>query len=760
MKTTVSCHIGQRSSYVRGVYMPAILVLTILCTILPHTLRASSVHVVELIPLYDEGSRFLAGDGKLMIGVPPDYSKGAYWSAATGIVSLGEEWFPIAISRDASAIVGRPSSGRSYGFLWSQSHGLSTFDDEVNITGHFPWVISGDGNVVFGGMCWEPNHREYVYRWTTAGGFERLGEPCWHKMYCTNTDGTLAAGENWMWTRTGGWRLLPMWPNLDEATVRDMTPDGSVMVGRMDRQAVRWTAEGIEDLGIRGEAQSVSADGSVIVGVIFPDRYQLFIWRQGEVVRDLEDYLEIDLGIDLTAWDLRGLVNLSDDATVIAAFAVEEATQAECMLVIKMDVDTDGDGLLDTWETEGLDINEDGTVDLDLPALGADVDHKDLFVEVDRMVGVPFSRDALDIVRTAFANAPINNPDGLPGIDLHIQVDDTVPFQETIDDGFADLNNIKATYWGTAAERTPSPNRDHVLTAKKRAFRYCLFANKFAPSNAVGLAEMPGNDLSVAFGGIPAAERTDHEMAVTFMHELGHNLGLNEGGGDAILFKPNHVSVMNYGFTEFQEDSTGDLLSPDYSREVMPSLDESNLDENVGIVSAVTPDVLTFYGLTDPNGVHQGIQRVPLNTQPFDWNNNLDFSETGVALDLNWLYPSDPGYNPPTPGQLLNGHDDWANLELPIGTTGAFADRVVANLEPVPMTVEVRQWLREQVPHIPMLADLNDDRRIDMEDFAAFAAYWQEEDCGDCGNADFTDDDSVTILDLSILAQRWLIGIK
>ncbi len=429
------------------------------------------------------------------------------------------------------------------------------------------------------------------------------------------------------------------------------------------------------------------------------------------------------------------------------------------MLVIEMDVDTDGDGLLDSWETDGLDIDDDGTVDLDLSALGADPKHKDLFVEVDRMAGVPFSEDALDMVRTAFANAPVGNPDELNGIDLHIQVDDTVPFRETIDDRFVDFNNIKIQYWGTAAERTHPTNADNILDAKKRAFRYCLFANRF-DCGAAGLGEMRGNDFAVALGGLHPNLQTDHEMAVTFMHELGHNLGLDEGGGDPNLFKPNHVSVMNYGFTEFQEDGTGDLLAPDYSREKMASLDESKLDETVGIVSLKTPDVLTFYGLTDPNGVHQGIQRVLLDTKPIDWNDNLDFTEPNVVMDLTWLYPGDPNYNPRTPGQVLHGHDDWANLELAIGTTGAFADRVIANLEPVPMTVEVRQWLREQVPHIPMLADLNDDRGIDFSDFAAFAGYWREEDCGNCGGADLTDDSSVTHLDLSVLADRWLIGVK
>lgn len=422
------------------------------------------------------------------------------------------------------------------------------------------------------------------------------------------------------------------------------------------------------------------------------------------------------------------------------------------------EADTDGDGLPDSWETKGIDINNDGIVDLDLPALGADPRHKDLFVEVDRMAGVPFQRSALDMVRTAFANAPVSNPDGLNGIDLHIQIDDIVPFQEYIDDEFTDFRAIKDQNWGTVEERTHATNAENILKAKKRAFRYCLFANKF-PSGSVGRGEMPGNDFVVAMGGLPAAIQTEHELATTFMHELGHNLGLNEGGGDDILFKPNYVSVMNYGFGEFEEDGTGDLLIPDFSREVMLPLDESNLDETIGIVSRRTPDVWSFFGLTDPNGVHQGIEPVLLNSQPCDWNGNYDLTEIGVEMDLTWLYPHDPNYNPQTPGQILNGYDDWANLQPAIGTTGAFEDRVVANLEVQPMTVEVRMWLREQVPHRPMLADVTGDRRIDLEDWAAFALQWRREKCGSCGGADLTGDGSVMMDDLAIQAQRWLKGI-
>lgn len=56
-------------------------------------------------------------------------------------------------------------------------------------------------------------------------------------------------------------------------------------------------------------------------------------------------------------------------------------------------LDSDQDGLLDHWETKGLDIDQNGSVDLDLAAMGADPALRDLFIEVDwsvpRATGAP-----------------------------------------------------------------------------------------------------------------------------------------------------------------------------------------------------------------------------------------------------------------------------------------------------------------------------------------------------------------------------------
>lgn len=107
--------------------------------------------------------------------------------------------------------------------------------------------------------------------------------------------------------------------------------------------------------------------------------------------------------------------------------------------------DSDGDGLLDDWELNGYDADNDGDPELDLPAWGARVDHKDLFLEIDWEAGRQPRRAAIQAMKAAFAAAPITagakaserpsgsdddpgrpglsappNPDGKPGITLHV----------------------------------------------------------------------------------------------------------------------------------------------------------------------------------------------------------------------------------------------------------------------------------------------------------------------------------------------------
>ncbi len=76
--------------------------------------------------------------------------------------------------------------------------------------------------------------------------------------------------------------------------------------------------------------------------------------------------------------------------------------------------DEDGDGLLDGWELSGFDANGDGSIDVNLPALGANPQRKDIFVEVDCLVAATHShcprQDAIDDVVRSFAECPCCQP--------------------------------------------------------------------------------------------------------------------------------------------------------------------------------------------------------------------------------------------------------------------------------------------------------------------------------------------------------------
>lgn len=409
--------------------------------------------------------------------------------------------------------------------------------------------------------------------------------------------------------------------------------------------------------------------------------------------------------------------------------------------------DTDGDGLYDTWETEGIDIGYDEIIELDLPAMGADPLHKDLFVEIELMDNVLFKETSIQMVRDAFAYAPILNPDGTYGINLHWDADTEAagqlpPFQESIDDDLSsDFRSIKEAYWGTKSERDDLANSTNYREARRMAIRYCLYANKFDNPKLGGRGELGGNDFA-----IPASLLNERATAISFMHELGHNLGLDEGGGDNILFKPNYISVMNYGFEAFTRN--GAKLDLDYSREEMEPLNESDLSELDGIVSSVTPDVVTCYAIQYPNN-KKAIKKVLLNTKPHDWNDNNNKTDEGVVIDLNWMGPKIKE----TPGQTLSGHNDWANLTLRISSIGPNASGVISNLEPEPMTSDMTEWI------LAASADINCDGRVDFEDFSILAGQWNQSPSVPLADiAPFGGDNMVNILDIIVLAEHWLEG--
>jgi hypothetical protein len=362
--------------------------------------------------------------------------------------------------------------------------------------------------------------------------------------------------------------------------------------------------------------------------------------------------------------------------------------------------DDDGDGPTNSWETNGIPYTGVDGLQHFYKLPQADPLHKNLYVEADYMqfhrpIGGSTTFGAIEDVRRAFRLAPVSNPDGTTGINLFVQVDEQIPHQNTTD--MNDLmNNIKPEWFGTAAERADL-NAVNLLAAKRMAFHYAVFAHdQPAPhQGSSGVAQRPGMDSLVTLGAPHWAVDpvTNHnvgsrsEQAGTFMHELGHNLGLEHGGGDGTNCKPNYFSVMNYLF-QFPDFVSGRPL--DYSRSNLTALNKANLNEPNGISQSTPSGLTTVYG---PRGPGKG-PVFPVAGVPIDWNFNGVTIDIGVDSNIN----GDLACGASGPGPILKGFNDWNALKyiVPQQALAALAFEL-PNEETINDVIEARLILLEGI---------------------------------------------------------------
>ena len=260
-------------------------------------------------------------------------------------------------------------------------------------------------------------------------------------------------------------------------------------------------------------------------------------------------------------------------------------------------LDSDGDGLPDVWEREGVSIDGGaGPRWIDLPAMGADPMKPDLFLQVDWMAGAEHdqrpSPEALAMLVEAFAAAPYVSPTGSVGITLHVDAgpDSTLGAPGVT---WGVLSRARVLAWqknlGTAASGTydwsafdaiKSAPGGFLETGRGPVFHYVVFGAFHdlddphgwgASGNSRGIG---GTDLLVTLGNFTNGVGTPREQAGTLMHELGHNLGLRHGGCDDTNLKPGYLSIMNYAY-QMEGVSRGGMRGVlDYSRGAPPVLDD------------------------------------------------------------------------------------------------------------------------------------------------------------------------------------------
>lgn len=316
--------------------------------------------------------------------------------------------------------------------------------------------------------------------------------------------------------------------------------------------------------------------------------------------------------------------------------------------------DLDGDGLLNGWEQFGYDFDNDSRIDLDLPSLGANAQHKDVFVEIDFMEHHEPNRTALDHVIGNFSSAPVNNPDGIAGINFHIETDEEIPHEDWTDT--FELVSIKRDHFGTEEQRS-DPNANDILNAKKAIYHYGLFAHdqRQFPGSSGRSNGIPGMEFMVTLGA-PGwkQDKNGHNVGnyiqqeATLMHEIGHNFNLEHAGDNwRPEYKPNYPSVMNYLY------QLADLVPDrplDYSRCESFPLNEQSLVEAIGIGNNCTFGMKTFHG--------------PPPCLPAKFGEPVDFNRDGDTLDQNVTTEVNCFSGNGIDGSLdiLTGYSDWDKL--------------------------------------------------------------------------------------------------
>jgi hypothetical protein len=233
---------------------------------------------------------------------------------------------------------------------------------------------------------------------------------------------------------------------------------------------------------------------------------------------------------------------------------------------------------------------------------------------------------------------------------------------------------------------------------------------------AGGMADIGGQDSVITLGLWDPASVTIPVQAGTFMHELGHSLGLTHGGfyydtaGSYVPTaeancKTNYQSVMNYGFqvAPLQKYQNGTLVNVvDYSEEQLITLNEASVG-SVGALTTVGGNPATYlnaqwFSLAPPNGVGTAAT-LKCNGDPVFATDPPMYQLVGLASSLPWpiystsvvppyLAPTldsngdlDIDYNgkieiaaTPPPPYGLRGYDDWANIDLrQVGATGSLS---------------------------------------------------------------------------------------
>ncbi|MGQ0709107.1 MAG: lamin tail domain-containing protein [Rhodoferax sp.] len=372
-------------------------------------------------------------------------------------------------------------------------------------------------------------------------------------------------------------------------------------------------------------------------------------------------------------------------------------------------VDADGDGIPDSAEVSGGKF-----AGLDLYAMGARTEKKDLLIQVDYMnstdLGVIPQKQALDNVKAAFAAKNVN-----------MIIDVGALFGDAANSGYnwgggRSITSAKCIGLDTSASCASlyQIKAQYFDVRRVSIFHYAIFGttqNEQGTSGSSGIAEIGGNDFLVTLGGW-GLKRTSQAntnrlvnfQAGTFMHELGHNLNLLHGGFENANFKPNYFSVMNYLYQLDGLSSSASGIGPfeRWKCEFFPS--ECFLTESASTSDSIvlgysdgTSADMNEYALQESANIGRGAD---IGVYA-DWDRSNTLTGSVYALDINDIKGNK------SLSSALKDHNDWTNMLLAFGRSpsGAFGVRMESTSVPErtldPMSNDRQPYIVETL-HAPL----------------------------------------------------------
>ena len=455
-------------------------------------------------------------------------------------------------------------------------------------------------------------------------------------------------------------------------------------------------------------AHTISYEGSPNV-VILPE--QTFTWSSSGYIELLEDNETVDFvrfgtnnvaPTTASAWNgaaAPGLSNNIDYHHSIARDTSHTDTDSASDWTLKeyasiggpnditCATDDDGDGIPDCSEVPGSTF-----AGMDLYAMGARVNQKDLFVEIDYMdpagttdtnvEGMLPQREVLDRIKAEFlahdfhvhfdVGDYLDQSPGIDPLDYDLGGGGFVPFAEKImfrffgqpdgshlDPEIADIYVYKAKY---------------MELKRRQFFYYIVFAYTHA-QGASGVSEVNGNDSFIALGSwnlnrddqLKTNQLINYQSG-TLIHEFGHALGLSHGGFEGTNYKPNYLSSMNYMYATngipVQGNNEGDRYYLFYNSAATGNF-QCKINLTTSTLNNGPFDDWTTFGLgfsdgssidlDEVNGISEALGFGRPNGGSIDFNCDGEIDDT---LLTNFSVNRDQDV------ELLKDYDDWSNIRF------------------------------------------------------------------------------------------------